>query len=383
MSKLAALFLIALAAVSHAEPSLNGIRRPRFFGLSSWFGGGGDATKEETTEFPVPDLTAHPLWRVHKYTGISLHPVNLPLDGGSASPASHVLPPPSARLPYAPPAPTYGPPAPTYGVPAQTYGPPAQTYGPPAATTFGASGQSQVSESGASASDVSKGLDALGSLASFLPDDSGSAAGSSGSGKSTDKSSLLQNTLQSMLNIKGNLGTAISGLASGKSAALTSLIGGEGHGALLGLLAQYPQLASLLARKHGSKGGYDMPKLPELPEMPHIDGMDVIPELPEMPEFKVPPAPYAPPAQTYGPPPTVPQTPYPAPTQPASEYGPPTGSFGSSSSFANAAAVEATAVPETTGGPDHDHGGNFTRPDRSKPVPQFRHKESAAHNSTS
>ncbi|KAG8229715.1 hypothetical protein J437_LFUL007890 [Ladona fulva] len=331
--------LLVLVVVATVAP-VHLTRAPRFLGLSYLFGGGAEEPK---ATFPTPpDLSNHPVWKVHKYNGITLHPVSVVSEAGKS------YPPPTKET-YGPPPETYGPPTETYGPPAETYGPPPETYGPPTETylppqeTYGPPPETYgLPPSSGGSSDVSSSLDALSSLAAFLPDDSSSAGATKGS--NTHRDGYIRRVLDRILNAKSNIGSVISGLAEGKRTALDVLSPTHGSGPspdtaslLLGLLSQYPQLAELFSRAQEEEG-FALPSLPDLPAIPAIHGLDKIPKLPKLPILKIPkhpkPAPYAPakptpapyalpvPESTYGVPPDEPSSPYP-PALPQSSYGPP------------------------------------------------------------
>jgi hypothetical protein len=165
----------------------------RTLSISSFLSGDKEAeNNEEASKTAIGDiapLNDHPLWKVHKYQGIDLTPVELPTA-------------------YGPPSESYGPPKEAYGPvepssPSESYGPPTDIYGPP-------------ESSGTSTGDTSaalSALDNLSGLASILPED----------GSSSSSSLSAISSLVSLLPQKSNPGSS-TGLSLEQLSALASLL---------------------------------------------------------------------------------------------------------------------------------------------------------------
>ncbi|RZF43529.1 hypothetical protein LSTR_LSTR013053 [Laodelphax striatellus] len=292
-------------------------REARFFNpvkaVRDWFHGPSPSQTD-----PLANLGKYPVWKVHKYNGISIKPVHV-IDV-AALPQKSGNPPTVVNVPQplAPPSNEYGPPRNEYSPPTNEYGPPTKEYGLPSSAhnTF-----EQGQQSGADGQDSAaalSALDNLGSLVNLLPNSEGGSSGGLDLSKLAGIASQLPpeaiEKLQSILGvynartnqerINSLLGAAVAktkltaGALHSLSGFVQGLIGGAGgskdialeSGTYNNVPKGYPGKLGVLTTSAvvgGPSSGIPLPDLPPAPPLPEIPILEKFSS-----DLKVPPFPH-------------------------------------------------------------------------------------------
>ncbi|XP_039289392.1 uncharacterized protein LOC111048048 [Nilaparvata lugens] len=366
-------------------------RESRFFNpvraVRDWFHGPSPSAAD-----PLANLGKYPVWKVHKYNGISIKPVHV-IDV-AALPQRNSNPPAVVNVPQplAPPSNTYDPPRNEYSPPVNEYGPPINEFGPSSSGQVSFDKDQQNGGDGQDSAAALSALDNLGSLVNLLPGSEGGSSGGLDLSKLAGIASQLPpeavEKLQSILGIynartnqervNSLLGAAVAktkltaGALHSLSGFVQGLIGGAGGSKDIAIESAtyntvpkgYPGKIGVLNNLPivgGPSSGIPLPDLPPpptLPDIPILEKFNSEIKVPSFPHiylptkfalvnkpgkgyvsFQVPPAysSYSPPepAKTYEAPRDnafVQSTPSPQPpasfNQPQQSYAPPVDSYG-------------------------------------------------------